>query len=176
MIRAASYQLDGAVRLDQSSAWWENRNIALLREAVPMMKFASDEAAAAAKGPVAAEALAARQELDAAFAAQDVDAVSALCAKDLVVNTPANRVARLAQVLGFFKAGRMNYESADETIEAVDVREDCVVIMGEEVVKPRGRAANAGKIVRRRFTDVWRKESGGRWRLTIRQATIASVE
>jgi len=63
-----------------------------------MMKFASGEVAAAAKGPVAAEALAARHELDAAFAAQDVDAVSALCAKDLVVNTPANRVARLESV------------------------------------------------------------------------------
>ena len=141
-----------------------------------MMKVASDEVAAAAKGPVAAEALAARRELDAAFAAQDVDAVSALCAKDLVVNTPANRVARLEQVLGFFKAGRMNYESAEETIEALDVRGDHVVIMGEEVVKPRDTAPNAGKTVRRRFTDVWRKESGGKWRLTIRQATITSVE
>lgn len=146
------------------------------QEAVPMMKFASDEVAAAAKGPVAAEALAARQQLDAGFAAQDVDAVSALCAKDLIVNTPANRVARLEQVLGFFKAGRMNYESADVTIEAVDVRGDHVVIMGEEVVKPRDTAANAGKTVRRRFTDVWRKESGGKWRLTIRQATITSVD
>lgn len=81
-----------------------------------MMKFASDEVAAAAEGPVAREAVAARQQLDAGFAAQDADAVSALCAEDLIVNTPANRVARLEQVLGFFKAGRMDYESADETI------------------------------------------------------------
>jgi ketosteroid isomerase-like protein len=139
-----------------------------------MMKFASDEVAAAAKGPVAAEALAARQELDAAFAAHDVDAVSALCAEDLVVNTPANRVARLEQVLGFFKAGRMNYESADETIEALDVRGDHVVIMGEEVVKPRDTAPNAGKIADASRTSG--EESGGRWRLTIRQATIISVE
>jgi len=146
------------------------------QEALPMMKFASDEVAAAAKGAVAAEAIAARQKLDAAFAAQDVDAVSALCAKNVVVNTPWNRIARLEQVLGLFKAGRMNYESADETIEAVDVRGDHVVIMGEEVVKPRDTAANAGKTVRRRFTDVWRKESDGRWRVTIRQATITSVE
>ena len=141
-----------------------------------MMKFASDEVAAAAKGPVAAEAIAARQKLDAAFAAQDIDAISTLFAKDLVVNTPANRVARREQVLGFFRAGRMNYESANETIETLDVRGDQVVIMGEEVVKPRDTAANAGKTVRRRFTDVWRKESDGRWRLTIRQATITSVQ
>jgi len=140
------------------------------------MKFASDEVAAAAKNPVVAEALAARTKLDEAFAAQDVEAVSALAAKDLLVNTPANRVARREAVLGFFKAGRMNYESAEETIEAVDARGDLVVIMGEEVVKPRETAAHAGQTVRRRFTDVWRKERDGKWRLTIRQATITSVD
>ena len=141
-----------------------------------MTKFASDEVASAARDPVAAGALAARQELDEAFAAQDVDAVTALCARDLVVNTPANLVARREQVLGFFRAGRMNYESADVTIEALDAREDQVVIMGKEVVKPRDTAPNSGKTVSRRFTDVWRRESDGKWRLTIRQATITSVE
>ena len=148
----------------------------LAQEALAMTKFASDEVALAAKAGVAVEALAARRKLDEAFAAQDVDAVSGLCAKDLVVNTPANRVARLEQVLGFFKAGRMNYESVDVTIEALDARQDHVVIMGEEVVKPRDTAPNAGKTVRRRFTDVWGRESDGKWRLTIRQATITSVE
>jgi len=141
-----------------------------------MTKFASDEVAAAAQDPVIAAALVARARLDAAFAAQDVEATTAVSAKDLIVNTPANRVARLETVIGFFKAGRMNYESADTTIEAVDARGDHVVIMGEEVVKPKETAAHAGKTVRRRFTDVWRKDADGQWRLTIRQATITSVE
>lgn len=141
-----------------------------------MTKFASDDVAIAAKTGVAAEAVAARQKLDDAFAGQDMDAVSALCAKDLVVNTPANRVARREQVLALFKVGRMHYESADVTIEALDAREDGVVIMGEEIVKPRETAANAGRTVSRRFTDVWRREPDGKWRLTIRQATITLVE
>lgn len=141
-----------------------------------MTKFASDQVASAATDPLAAEALAARDKLDEAFAAQDVDAVAALFAKDLIVNTPASRVARLERVLAFFRAGLMNYESADVTIEALDSREDHVVIMGEEVVKPRDTAANAGMTVTRRFTDVWRREFDGRWRLTIRQATITFVE
>jgi ketosteroid isomerase-like protein len=55
-------------------------------------------------------------------------------------------------------------------------RKDQVVIMGEEVVKPRDTAPNAGRTVRRRFTDVWQKESDGKWRLTIRHATITSVQ
>jgi ketosteroid isomerase-like protein len=146
------------------------------RDIAAETKFASDEVAKAAQDPAAAEALAARGQLDEGFAQQDIAQVSALCAKDLIVNTPANRVARLEQVLAFFKAGRMNYESADTTIEAVDARQDQVVIMGAEVVKPRESAANAGKTVSRRFTDVWRKEPDGKWRLTIRQATITSVE
>jgi len=143
-----------------------------------MMKFASDELAAAARDPVIAAALAARARLDAAFAAQDVEATAAVSAKDLIVNSPANQVVRLETVLGFFKAGRMNYESSDMTIEGLDARGDHVVIMGEEVVTPRGTAAkpHAGKTVRRRFTDVWRKEPDGEWRLTIRHATIIAVE
>ena len=140
------------------------------------MKFASDEAVSAARNPVVGEALAARGKLDEAFAAQDLERVSALFAKDLIVNTPGNRVARREAVLGFFKSGLMNYESAEESIEALEARCDQVVIMGAEVIVPRDTAANAGKTVRRRFTDVWRKEEDGRWRLTIRQATITSVE
>lgn len=141
-------------------------------------KFASDGVAAAAHDPVIAAALAARARLDAAFAAQDAEATAALFAKDLIVNTPGNQVARLETVMGFFKAGRMHYESVDETFEALEARGDQVVMMGEEVVRPKGTSPNpnAGKTVRRRFTDVWRKESDGQWRLTIRQATITSVE
>jgi len=140
------------------------------------MKFASDEVAAVAKEPTIAAALGARERLNAAFAVQDVDAVTALSAQDLIVNTPANRVARLKTVLGFFKAGRMDYESVEVTIEGVDGRGDQVVVMGEEVVKPKESAPHAGKTVRRRFTDVWRKDSDGQWRLTIRHATITALD
>lgn len=140
------------------------------------MKFASEEVAAAAGNPGVAQALAARGKLDDAFAAQDVDAVAALFAEDLLVNSPANQVARRETVLGFFKAGRMNYESAEETFEAIEARGDQVVMMGAEVIRPRDTAANAGKTVRRRFTDVWRREPDGRWLLTVRQATIIAVE
>jgi Domain of unknown function (DUF4440) len=89
-----------------------------------MTKFASEEVAAA--DPVIAAALAARARLDAAFAAQDVEGVEALSASDLIVDTPANRVARRETVVGFFRQGRMNYESMDVTIEGLDARGDHV--------------------------------------------------
>jgi ketosteroid isomerase-like protein len=141
-----------------------------------MTKFASDEVAVIAKNPTIAAALAARARLDAAFAAQDAEATEALFAKDLIVNAPSNRVVRRESVIGFFRAGRMDYESVVETIEALEARGDHVVMMGEEIVKPNETAPNPGKTVRRRFTDVWRREPDGLWRLTIRQATITSVE
>lgn len=62
-----------------------------------MTEVASDEVAAAAEEPTIAAALAARARLEAAFAARDVEGVMAVSAKDLVVNTPANAVARLGR-------------------------------------------------------------------------------
>jgi ketosteroid isomerase-like protein len=141
-----------------------------------MTTFASDDVARAARDPVIAAVLAARARLDAAFAAQDVEAAAALMATDLIVNSPINHVAGLETVIASFKAGRMNYASFDVTIEALDGRGDHVVIMGEEVLTPKATAAHPGKTVRRRFTDVWRAEPDGQWRLTIRHATIISIE
>jgi len=55
------------------------------------------------------------------------------------------------------------------------VRGDLVVIMGEEVTRPKNDAPHAGAIEHRRFTDVW-KQFDGDWRLLIRQATIIKLE
>ncbi len=140
------------------------------------MKFATEEVSVAAQDPVASAALAARTRLDNAFAAQDLKRVEELSSKDLIVNSPRNSVSTRKEVLDLFRAGRMNYESADETIEALSVTENQVVLMGGEVIRPQGGAPNAGRTVRRRFTDVWRREADGQWRLAARQATIISIE
>lgn len=150
--------------------------ISLANDGMAETKFASDEVAAAARTPNVADAVAAMGEMEAAFAAQDADAVAALFAEDLIVNTPANRVANKQDVIGYLKSGRIDYEDATTTIDGLSTRIDHVVIMGEQVLKPQGATDNVGKTVRRRFTDVWRKEPDGKWRLTIRQATITSVE
>ncbi|MEO8766236.1 MAG: hypothetical protein ABI416_18180 [Ginsengibacter sp.] len=47
--------------------------------------------------------------------------------------------------------------------------------MGKEIVGPKGITANAGKIVTRRFTNIWMKTTDG-WKLTARQATIIPVK
>ncbi len=148
----------------------------LAQDSTAELKFASDQVASIAKAPAATEAIEARQKLDQAIAAQNAEECSQLVTNDLVVHTPANRVANKEAVLGYLKSGRIDYEDATTTIEGLSVRSDHVVIMGEEVVTPQNATDNAGKTVRRRFTDVWRKEPDGKWRLTIRQATVTAIE
>ena len=47
--------------------------------------------------------------------------------------------------------------------------------MGEEKVRPQGSQKNAGKLVTRRFTNIW-MYSNSNWSLIARQATIIKVE
>jgi hypothetical protein len=48
--------------------------------------------------------------------------------------------------------------------------------MGRGELKPVGNAPNAGKTIRRRWTDIWKQTSAGEWQNIIRHATIYSIE
>ena len=89
-----------------------------------------------------------------------------------MVHSPLNTVVDRENVLARLRSGQISYErDVEENFEFVGVRGG-VVIMGEEVVHPIDNAPNAGKTVRRRFTDIW-KNIDGVWKLAIRQATVA---
>jgi len=97
-------------------------------------------------------------------------------APDLVVNAPINKVANRDNVIGRIKANQISYEpDVVRNIEYAGVRDDVVVIMGEEIVHPNKDAPYAGKIEHRRFTDIW-KQIDGVWKLWIRQATITRAD
>jgi Domain of unknown function (DUF4440) len=120
-------------------------------------------------------ALAARKRLDAAFASQNGDAFEGLTAPDFIVHAPNDAVLLRETALMAFRSGRMNYREGKATsIEYAAVRGEWVVLMGEEVVKPIQPAPNAGRTLRRRFTDLW-KDCDGTWKLAIRQATIVEI-
>lgn len=121
-------------------------------------------------------ALDSERRMERAGAASDVDAMAAVFAPDLVVNSPINMVVTRENVLTRMRGGQIAYESTfRRTIDWVGVRGDAVVVMGEEVVVPVGAAPAAGKTVHRRFTDLWRNYDGA-WKLAIRQATITSAQ
>jgi ketosteroid isomerase-like protein len=120
-------------------------------------------------------ALESERRMERAGASSDFDAMAAVFAPDLVVNSPINMVVMRDNVLARMRGGQIAYEATfTRTIDFVGVRGDAVVVMGEEVVVPVGDAPAAGKTVHRRFTDIWRTYDGV-WRLTIRQATITSA-
>jgi hypothetical protein len=120
-------------------------------------------------------AIASRNRLNAALVTGDLATAETLFAADFVVNSPINRVVDRANVLGRVRSSEIRQAETVLNIEFAGVRGEYVVLMGEETVRPSGAMPNAGKIVRRRFTDVWR-ETDGAWKLAIRQSTIVSVD
>ena len=114
-------------------------------------------------------------KMDAALVADDHATFTAALADDLAVNNPQNSVSVRGATNNRNKAGLISYSRYTRTIEYAGMRGDMVVLMGLEVVVPKGDNPQAGKEVKRRFTDLWRQD-GGRWRLTIRQATVIEVK
>jgi ketosteroid isomerase-like protein len=112
----------------------------------------------------------------AAVLAGDGPALEKVWAEDFIVNAPNNQVTKgRKETLQRVKDGLLDYESFDRKVEAVAIHGDTAIVMGEETVKPKGKAPFAGQTVRRRFTNIWMKRDG-RWQLTARQATIISKE
>jgi len=119
-------------------------------------------------------AMAARRRME--MWGNDTATMENLFAPDLVVNSPINMVVSRDNVLARMRSGQISYDDNGQThVEFVGVRGDAVVIMGEERLRPNRSAPKAGRTIRRRFTDIW-KSVDGVWKLTIRQATVTSVE
>jgi ketosteroid isomerase-like protein len=107
----------------------------------------------------------AQKRFEAASMRGDWDAVEkTFFAPDLVVHAPINRVVGRDNVMARMRNGQIAYEAntGEHRVEFIGVRGDVVVVMGEESVKPVGNAPNAGKLIRRRFTDIWKNIDGRR--------------
>lgn len=95
--------------------------------------------------------------------------------ENIVVNAPNNSVWDRKMSLEGLRQGLIHYSSFERQTERITVVGNVVVTMGLETVKPIGKAPDAGKTVKRRFTNIWIKNNDN-WELTARQATIISVE
>ena len=93
----------------------------------------------------------------------------------MVVNTPANIVGTVEGTKALLRSGNLNYLSFERNIEKITFYDNVAIVMGGEKVKPQGKRMNAGKIVSRRFTNVW-MYSNNSWSIIARQATIIKVE
>jgi hypothetical protein len=94
---------------------------------------------------------------------------------DMVINTPANVVGTVEGTKVVFRSGGLNYLSFERNIEKITFNDNIAIVMGGEKIKPQGKQINAGKVVTRRFTNVW-MYSNNSWSIIARQATIINVE
>jgi hypothetical protein len=93
----------------------------------------------------------------------------------MIVNTPANVVGTVEGTKAHFRAGGLNYLSFERNIEKITFNDNVAIVMGGEIIKPRGHQLNAAKTVSRRFTHVW-LYNNNRWSIIARQATIIKIE
>ena len=95
-------------------------------------------------------------------------------APEFMVNTPRNNVAANRDaVFSNQRAGLINYSSFERVVEQLLIKEDIVISMGSEtfVSKQDIPGARAGQPVKRRFTNIWRKQDG-KWMQIARHASI----
>ena len=108
---------------------------------------------------------------------RDVAALQQLWADDFTVNAPNSRVVvgKKAVLDTFVHGGIINFSSFERSIELLRVDGEFAVVMGLETLVPLSSAPaaglTAGKKVERRFTNVWKRESGV-WRLYWRHANV----
>jgi hypothetical protein len=108
---------------------------------------------------------------------RDVSALERLWSDQLAVNAPNNHVVvGKRAVLGtFVDSGVINFSTYERQIEFIRTDGPFVIIMGLETVQPvndaPGAGLVAGRTIHRRFTNIWKDESGS-WRLFARHANV----
>jgi hypothetical protein len=97
-------------------------------------------------------------------------------AQHFKVNTPANFVADVKTIRRRIKDDKINYASFERFIEDITFDDNIAIVMGYEKLVPKGKSDNAGKVLTRRFTNIWKYSQNGGWKMIARQATIIKVE
>lgn len=88
----------------------------------------------------------------------------------ITVNHPTNRIVNeKKELMDMIGKGVIRYTAFERYPEKFLFFKDMVIVMGSEVVVPAIGAPNAGKKLRRRYTNVWMKLDG-EWKLTVRHA------
>ena len=97
----------------------------------------------------------------------DLPALDKLWTSDFKVNNPFNEIDKADRI----RTGAVTYSSFIREPESVLIHGDTVIVMGREIVVPKGSSPEAGKTINRRYTNIWMKRSG-KWRLVARHASV----
>lgn len=114
-----------------------------------------------------AEIVAVEEAANTAFLERDLARLDELFSDELLVNSPINIVNTKPKLLELLGAGVIGHVSSAFKHELIRRDGDLVIVMGSDTVKDTPSEPS----LRRRFTNIWRKE-GDRWRLYIRHANV----
>lgn len=110
-----------------------------------------------------------------AFLKKDTASLFKLFSPGFVVNAPTNKITTLNELKLLMQRGYVDMESFERVTEKITFTENIAIAMGNETLHPTGNMPNAGKTVKRRYTNIWMKNKNS-WQLVARQSTIISVE
>jgi ketosteroid isomerase-like protein len=106
-----------------------------------------------------------------AVLAGDVAAIENFWSPELVVNAPHNRLLiGIDATLDMVRNGVIDFERFDRNVERAELDDDVAVSMGSEMIMQK-RGPQAGELIHRRYTNVWR-HADGQWRLRYRHANV----
>jgi len=103
----------------------------------------------------------------AAVLSGDLKEMDKYWTEDFMVTNPFNEIDRADRI----RNGAVSYSSFQRICEAVQIHENVAILMGKEIVIPKGKSPDAGKIINRRYTNIWMKINGN-WRLVARHASV----
>jgi ketosteroid isomerase-like protein len=100
----------------------------------------------------------------------DQEAMNKYWTEDFMVTNPFNEIDQADRI----KKGIVTYASFIRESEAIKVHGNTVIVMGKEIVVPKGKSPDAGKTINRRYTNIWMMRDG-KWRLVARHANVICV-
>ena len=106
-----------------------------------------------------------------AVIAHDTVTLLQLWAPDFTVNSPMNQIAKGGRNTLDRPVMQIEYSTFERQTELVMVKNDIVISMGSEVVVLKGSKGAAGSPIKRRYTNIWQKQSAD-WKLIARHASI----
>ncbi len=115
------------------------------------------------------------KEVKEAFLKKDTTILFKLFSPDFVINAPNQKVITFKQLRPMLQNGSVDRDIFEKVTEVVTFNNNIAIAMGHELLRPTGIAQDAGKTVKRRYTNIWMKANGN-WQLVARQSTIISVE
>lgn len=115
------------------------------------------------------------KEIKEAFVKKDTSILFKLFSPDFVVHAPNHKIITFKQLRPMLQNGSVDRDVFEKVTEMVTLNNNIAIAMGHELLRPTGNAPDAGKIVKRRYTNIWMKTNEN-WQLVARQSTIISVE